>query len=179
MATPTFYDPKEDIWPELRQETVVLAPVRVGVDRRTGKIIVGWRHVLQSITVIFMTRFHERVLRRWVGSFVPHLLGEIATDRNITRFYWSIAGAIDMWEPNYSITRIRIQSRESTVGTTAIAAPEDSLTSADELREGHLSTKTEGVYRPRGHLGDPTPETRRIIGLIGSGSMWAARSPVR
>lgn len=161
-----YYDPKEDIWPELRQEFVILAPVRVGVDRKTGRVLVGWKHVEQSMRVIFSTRFHERVLRRWVGSFVPHLLGENANEKNITRFYWAIAGSIDMWEPNYSIMRVRIN--ESRLG--------DELTSTHELRQGHLTTQTDGVYRPRGHLGDPTPENRRIVGLIGNiGGMWDIR----
>lgn len=167
MAGPVFYDPTLDIWPELRQTQIVLAPVRVGMDRRTGKMMVGWRHVVQSIEVIFITRFHERVLRRWVGSFVPHILGENATERVITRFYWAIAGAIDIWEPNYTITRVRVSRRTETGDESEI------LTSADELRQGHLTTRNEGVYRPRGHLGDPTPENRRVLGLVGHGlSRW-------
>lgn len=152
------YDPTLAAWPELRQATVLLAPVRVGVDRRTGKMTVGWKHVLQSMEVIFETRFHERALRRWVGSFVPHLLGENATERVITRFYWAITSSIDLWEPNYSIRQIRIAER-----------PDGSeLTSTNEMRQGQLSTRNEGVYKPRGHLGDPTPENRRSFGLIGS-----------
>lgn len=159
--TLTYYDPKEDMWPELRQATVVLAPVRVGVDRRTGKIIVGWKHVMQSMMVIFSTRFHERVLRRWFGSFVPHILGENAIERVITRFYWAVAGAIDMWEPNYSITRVAVVRRIET-------DVEQTLTSSEELRMGQLTVRHDGVYRPRGHLGDITPESRRIVGLIRS-----------
>lgn len=153
-----LYDPAYDAWPELRQETRILSPVRVGVDRNTGKVIVGWKHVTQSLTVIFMTRFHERVLRRWVGSFVPHILGENSITRNITRFYWAIASAVDLWEPNYSIKMVRVSKRGNG----------SELTSADELRQGDLQTRNEGVYKPRGHLGDPTPETRRSFGLIGS-----------
>ncbi|RZN24789.1 baseplate assembly protein [Bradyrhizobium sp. Leo121] len=123
-------------------------------------MIVGWKHVRQSMAMIFMTRFHERVLRRWVGSFVPHLLGENAVERTITRFYWAIAASIDLWEPNYSITRIRVSKR----------ADGSELTSSDELRTGQLQTRNEGIYKPRGHLGDPTPETRQPFGLVGSAS---------
>lgn len=153
-----LYDPAYEAWPELRQETRILAPVRVGVDRNTGRVIVGWKHTQQSMTVIFMTRFHERVLRRWAGSFVPHLLGENSVSRSITRFYWAIASAIDLWEPNYSITRIEVARR----------ADGSELTSADELRMGELQTQNHGIHKPRGHLGDPTPETRRPFGLVGS-----------
>ena len=43
------------------------------------------------------------------------------------------------------------------------------MTSAEELRRGVLTQKQEGVYRPRAHVGDTTPETRRSLGLIGRG----------
>jgi phage baseplate assembly protein W len=135
------------------------------MDRRTGKVIVGWKHVEQSILTIFMTRFHERVLRRWVGSFVPHLLGESDTDRTITRFYWAIMVSIELWEPNYRLRRVRIGQR----------ADGSSLTSVEELRLGQLTTQNEGVYRPRAHLGDDTPEAPRRVGLIGIGDgVWEA-----
>jgi phage baseplate assembly protein W len=159
MATyKTWYEPQYYAWPELSQQTVILAPVRVGVDRETGRVKVGFPHVTQSMSVIFSTRFHERVLRRWVGSFVPHILGENSIDRVITRFYWAIATSIDLWEPNYSIKLIRIARR----------ADNTELTSADELRIGELQTRNEGIYKPRGHLGDPTPESRRSFGVISS-----------
>lgn len=160
-----WYDPVEEQWPDLKHGRVVLMPVRIGVDRTTGKMLVGWKHVFQSIQVIFATRFHERVLRRWCGSFVPHLLGESAVERAIARFYWAIATAIDLWEPNYRIQQIRVGTRAD--GTQ--------LTSVEELRTGHIATQTEGVYRPRAHLGDPTPEQRRTLDLLRSSQgVWGA-----
>lgn len=147
----------------LRRGRVILAPVRVGMNRKTGRIMIGWEHVQQSMWVILMTRYHDRVLRRWVGSFVPHILGESAVPRVITRFFWAICSAIELWEPNYRIARIRIATRED--GST--------LTSEEELRQGIMTNRLEGVYRPRGHLGDFTPEGRRSAGLVGRGSgLW-------
>jgi len=163
MADNPFYDPVEEQWPDLKRGRVLLIPARVGVDRKTGKMIVGWTHVVQSIQVIFATRFHERVLRRWVGSFVPHLLGETAVVRAIARFYWAVATSLDLWEPNYRVQRVRVGTRAD--GTD--------LTSAEDIRQGNLATQTEGVYRPRAHLGDETPEEPRHIGLIGRGNgIW-------
>jgi phage baseplate assembly protein W len=156
---PNLYNPQDDMWPDLKNGRVALAPVRVGMDRTTGKMLIGWDHVQQSMYLIWATRFHERLVRRWVGSFVPHILGENAIQRTITRFYWAIASAIDLWEPNYSIQRVRVMDRAD--GTN--------LTSVEELRQGKLTTRNEGVYRPRAHLGDPTPETRRVVGIVGNG----------
>lgn len=163
QPNPPYYDPTEEQWPDLKEGRVVLMPARVGVDRTTGKVKVGWAHVHQSILVIFATRFHERVLRRWVGSFVPHLLGEVGNNRNITRFYWAISTAIDLWEPNYRIQQIRLNLRsDKTV-----------LTNVEDFRSGHVTTQTVGVYRPRAHVGDKTPEDRRTLGVTGAGNgMW-------
>lgn len=158
------YDWELDIWEDLQGGRVVLAPVGVGMDRRTGKPIAGWKHVVQSIQTIFATRYHERVLRRWVGSFVPHLLGENAVLRVITRFYWAMATAIDLWEPRYRILRIYVKTRPT---------DETLLTSAEELRLGKFTTINQGVYRPRGHLGDETPDQRKHLALIGRGfGVW-------
>lgn len=147
----------------LARRGAILAPVRVGMDRKTGKVLMGWEHVQQSMLVIIMTRYHDRVLRRWVGSFVPHILGESATPRVITRFFWAICSSLELWEPNYRISKIHIEKRDD----NAV------LTSAEELRAGHMSNRLEGVYRPRGHLGDFTPERRRGAGLVRRASgLW-------
>lgn len=151
------YDNNLDIWPDLRQGRIILRPTRIGVNRHTGKMLTGWDHVVQSLTVIFHTRYHSRVIRRWVGSLVPHLLGESAVGRAITRFYWAVATAIDLWEPNYRIQQVHVER----------SADGRSLTSPEELRRGEITTIMDGVYRPRGHLGDPTPENRKVAGLIG------------
>ncbi|WP_262027575.1 hypothetical protein [Microvirga sp. Mcv34] len=141
--------------------------VRVGVDRRTGKILQGWDHVEQSIASILSTRFHERILREWVGSFVPHMLGESATPEVISRHFWAIATAVSLFEPCYRITRVRLRNPEALDSEEAIEA------AVDRLRSGHLQYWLEGVYMPRGHLGDFTPEGRRSVGLIDrGGGIW-------
>lgn len=109
-----------------------------GIDRRTGKVISGWDHVLQSLEVIFTTRFGERVMRRWFGSFVPNLLGERMVPSRVLKFWTAICIAIDTWEPRYKITKI-----------VPLGTPEG-------MRLGALGFEVYGLYFPKGHLGDFT-----------------------
>ncbi len=111
-----------------------------GIDRHTGKVVSGWAHVEQSLFVIFTTYFGERVMRRWFGSFVPKLLGENMVPSTILRFWTAICVAIDLWEPRYRVTQI-----------VPAGSPE-------EMRTGSIKFEVRGVYMPRGHLGDKTPE---------------------
>lgn len=107
-----------------------------GIDRFTGKVIDGWPHVVQSIQVIFTTRFGERVMRTWFGSEVPQLLGRNMVPSTVVAFFSAIVTAIELWEPRFRIVKITPLSVD---------------------RQGHLALRIDGEYRPRGHLGDPTP----------------------
>ena len=98
-----YYRLVNAIWPDLLNQKSLIAPVRNGVNRQTGQLMQGWEHVEQSMQTIFATPFHDRILRRWVGSFVPHILGELLVPRIITRFHWAMAVSLDLWEPNYRI----------------------------------------------------------------------------
>jgi phage baseplate assembly protein W len=163
---PYVYDPNVDMWPDLKYGHIVLSPVRIGVDRYTGKMLTGWDHVIQSMLLIFSTKYHERVLRRWCGSFVPHLIGQNADEPTIARFYFAICTGIDLWEPNYRINRVRVANRSD--GSL--------MTSPEELRTGKLQTSMEGTYRPRGHLGNSEPQVRRAVGLVSRGyNLWEGR----
>ena len=167
------YENVSDYWPDLKLGREVLAPVGVGMDATSGKILVYWDHTVQSAAKIFATPYHTRVLRRWVGSFVPHILGENATPSVITRFFWAIATALDLWEPRYKIERVRVNKRNREAISPGNLMS-DLLTSAEELRRGTLTTRPEGVFMPRGHLGNFAAEQRRSMGLIGRvGGDWA------
>jgi hypothetical protein len=63
----------------------------------------------------------------------------------LLKFWTAIVVAIDLWEPRYRVTKI-----------LPAASPE-------EMRQGILGYRIEGVYRPRGHLGDFTPERVRTV----------------
>jgi phage baseplate assembly protein W len=168
----TVYDPTLDMWPDLRMGRIVLSPVRIGMDRYTGKMLTGWNHVVQSMLLIFSTRYHERVLRRWCGSFVPHLIGENATDNTIARFYWAIATGIDLWEPNYRIRRVYFMG-DALSGW----APLPTMSAAELIRIGQAIFRNEGVYRPRGHLGDFSPWEQKLSAIIGRGdNLWDVKA---
>src|SRR5262252_10499015 len=139
-----FFNELMAIWPDLYNQRVLIGPAGNGMDRRTGKMITGWRHVEQSIEVIFATPFHQRVLRRWVGSFVPHMLGESVVARVITRFFWAIVTSIDLWEPRYRIKRVFM------MGNALSQWAPQTLNAADFIRLGQAIFRQEGVYYPRG-----------------------------
>ncbi|MGQ3671784.1 GPW/gp25 family protein [Xanthobacter sp. TB0136] len=112
----------------------------VGIDRRTGKILRGWDHVQQSITVILTTMVGERVMRRDFGSEVPALVDRPMTTRVILAVYAATANALRRWEPRFRLTKCEI-----------VQASVD----------GTLHLMMGGDYMPRGHLGDSTVDSRR------------------
>lgn len=116
-----------------------------GIDARTGRVLGGWGHLLQSAGKIFTTMFGQRVMRGWFGSFVPALLGELAVQSVVLRFYTAIYIAFEMWEPRFTVERISFE------GT------------AEEVRQGRGRFAATGTWRPRAHLGDMTPAGRRTI----------------
>ena len=112
----------------------------VGMDRRTGKPLSGWDHVLQSIEDILTTRVMQRIMRRDYGSRVPKLIDAPMTDRIVLAFYVAAAEAIRRWEPRYRLRHCRI---------------------ARAGAGGRITIELSGVYYPRGHLGDySVTETR-------------------
>jgi phage baseplate assembly protein W len=169
-----FYNELMAIWPDLYNQKVIIGPSGNGMDRKTGKLISGWKHVEQSIEVIFETPFHQRVLRRWVGSFIPHMLGESIVARVITRFFWAIATSLDLWEPRYRIKQVFFMGQ-----ALSTWAPQSSISAADLIRLGQAMFRQEGVYYPRGHLGDFTPYQRKFFGVVGRGGEFWDITPVQ
>lgn len=163
-----FFVEANAIWPGLQAGQAVIAPARNGMDRFTGKLLQSFPHVEQSLEVIFATPFHQRVLRRWVGSFVPHILGESAVARIITRFFWAIVTAVDLWEPDYRIQQTFIMGPALENWSPQLQTQVDQL-----LRQGQVIFRTEGTWYPRAHLGDFTPYIQKASGLINrGGNLW-------
>lgn len=164
-----FFNEINAVWPDLWKQRTVVAPARNGMDRSTGELLQGWDHVQQSMIILFETPFHERVLRRWVGSFVPRLLGENITPRIVTRFWWAIAEALDLWEPDYRIKQVYFMGN----ALSSTWSPFSTTPVSQLIRQGQVIFRCEGLYRPRAHLGDFTPYETRFIGLIGQGTgIW-------
>lgn len=126
-----------------------------GIDWRNGKALDGWEHTVQSITVLLTTTIGSRVMRRSYGANSGRLLGEPMMPATILRWRTGIVTALELWEPRFRVL---------------VAYLDSDLDSAETARLGQLrGLVLEGEYRPRGHLGDPTPEGdfRRIY--IGAG----------
>jgi hypothetical protein len=123
-----------------------------GMNPDKGGFLDGWPRVCDHIMRIFTTSYGERILRMWWGSNVPHLLGESYTEATVVRFFMAIITAMEIIDPNglprmpnFKITKL---------------VPAGS---AEELRVGKLKIEIVGIYMPRGHLGDFTPEDVRTL----------------
>lgn len=121
-------------------------PVGSGVDRWTGRPVSGWAHVVLCLEAIFSTPFGARVMRRWIGSLIPNLLGENIEPRVLLRFFTAVYAAL-VFEPRFALAKINV------------------LSGPDELRTGRLRLELVGYYRPRAHLGDFTVEGGRKVVL--------------
>jgi len=119
-----------------------------GIDARTGRMLTGWAHVVQSVGILITTRIGDRVMRRYVGSVATLLLGKLVNRPNMLRLMQSIVVAIDLFEPRFKVMSIRPTTLD---------------------RSGKVALVIEGEYRPRGHLGDPRPEGTRRITLASAG----------
>lgn len=107
--------------------------MRSGIDRRTGKLLIGWDHCVQSIAVILTTRVGSRVMRRAFGSAALELQDRNATARRVMQIYAAVAAAIKRWEPGF-----RLQTIAMTRGGA----------------DGVFVFEISGIFYPRGHLGD-------------------------
>ncbi len=118
------------------------------MSRRTGKRLIGFAYVAQSVEMILTTGYFTRVMRPEVGSNATRLIGELANARTAQRFRWAVALALKLFVPNYDPDRI-------------------AQTSVD--RTGATIWTISGMYYPRGHAGDFSDGERRDLVLSVSG----------
>jgi len=105
----------------------------VGINRETGAVLSGFDHVKQSLGVLFTTARLSRIMRRDVGSAVPRAVDSPISPVTIIDLYAAVADAVRKYEPRFRVARMKVDS-----ATTA----------------GHITIAIQGVYYPRGHLGD-------------------------
>ena len=107
------------------------------LDHLTGEAIGGWQHVVQSIETLLSTRIDTRVFRREFGSRVPEHIDAPMNDQTVLSLYVAAAEAIEIWEPRFEPRSVVLE-----------AGP-----------DGHAQLRLDGVYLPRGHLGDTSVAT--------------------
>lgn len=128
----------------------------VGIDRRTGKVLRGWAHVVQSIEDILSTPVLTRVMRRAYGSDVPKLIDAPMNEASLLAVYVAIAEALAAWEPRYELKRVAF---------TGAGA------------DGRAEIALVGTYYPNGHKGDRSPdngEERSVSVVQLNESLWRA-----
>lgn len=119
-----------------------------GLSVNGGDTLDGWAHVRQSIQVILRTPIGSRVMNRTFGSRLPELIDAPSNDRSMIAVYGAVADALDRWEPRFQLTQCWIDDQDD-----------------GEFSAGRVSINVEGIYMPRGHLGD------RATGAVAVGAV--------
>jgi len=113
---------------------------RVGIDARTGKVLIGWPHCVQSIGTILNTELRERAQRRGFGSQLPRRIDRPQNQEAILDIYIDIAEALEpreveghqYGEPGFVLLRVSLDASEM----------------------GQVTVLLSGVFFENGHLGD-------------------------
>lgn len=114
------------------------------IDRYTGKEISGLDDLWQSITTICTTTLKSLVFARDFGGNLPRLVDHAVSPVTLIDFYAAFPEAIGRInpetgmaeEPRFQLTRVQISEEDS------------------DIENGNPVFDVEGIYFPRGHLGD-------------------------
>lgn len=90
----------------------------VGIDARTGKLLVGWDHIVHCIGRTLMTELGSRAERRDLGSLVPRLQDKPQNEETLVNFYMAIAESLEprrmhgQWygEPRFALGQVRYKA---------------------------------------------------------------------
>lgn len=119
--------------------------MRTGVDRRTGQVLRGWSHCLQSIEHILTTALASMVMARDYGSDVPNRVDRPANEREIAGLAMAAAQALAKDEPAFALRYASVKD-----------------VTADGAVELHLA----GDFFPLGHRGDFSIVERDVNGVV-------------
>lgn len=108
---------------------------RVGIDRRTGKPLVGMAHVRQNVTRLVRTLPEARVMLLDYACDIPRSIGRNMVAVEVLDLYRRIVTAVHRWEVEYRIRRIQLLALE---------------------RTGTVGLGFQGSYYPEGRLGNFT-----------------------
>jgi phage baseplate assembly protein W len=115
-----------------------------GMNRHTGKALDGYDHLVQSIGDILSTPKLTRVMRRDYGGQATYLVDKPATEDTLLSFTIALGDAINKWEPRYRLRRVWFEQAG---------------------QDGVFLLNVEGIYYPRGHLGDLSTGVQQGIEL--------------
>lgn len=128
--------------------------MRTGVDRNTGKILTGWDHCRQSISVVLTTAVGTLLMARDFGSDVPLMIDRPSSEPQIAQITMACATALRREEPGFRLRRVQVTNL-----------------GADGIAEFDLA----GDFYPNGHLGDFSV-IEPVSGLIAITGTFDARS---
>lgn len=113
------------------------------IDRETGKELSGLDDVWQSIGTILSTPLKALVFARDFGSLLPRMVDRALNPITLIEFFAAFPEAVNrinpetlmMEEPRFRVRRMK-------------------LSTDSDIPNGRAIFDVEGVYFPRGHLGD-------------------------
>jgi phage baseplate assembly protein W len=117
--------------------------MRTGLDRRTGQVLQGWAHCVQSIAHILETTIGSMPLARDYGSDAPSRTDRPASPREIAGLTMAVAQALRLHEPAFRLRKIDVRR----VGA-----------------DGVIEIDYAGDFYPFGHVGDFSVIERDVAG---------------
>jgi uncharacterized protein len=108
----------------------------IGTDPTTGKATQSIAHLKIRVRDILTTRIGERVMRREYGSRLPELVDQPVNKGWLIEAYAAVAEALDLWEPELRLIKVKIESVDQSQVTLSIIC--------EYLPEGRVIT-LEGV----------------------------------
>lgn len=106
---------------------------RTGIDARTGKVLTGVPHLVQSLEKIWRTRRGNMFMLLDFGHELRELLSEDLTPAIALLVYNEMVASAARWEPEYAITQLQFVSM---------------------TEFGSLGIRHAGIYYPEGRYGN-------------------------